>query len=152
MRAWICSRMLSVLELPRWHKGRLWAAEVFAGQVIAFAADGAAHVVINGAGVLAGFGWIPDGSLLAVTLGGGCYHDTLADVQVSVGGNRLLVTAGQRGTKPGSVGTRVSSPSACGERRPARPALTGLVRARASARLAGRSQKPRLRTHDTRAA
>jgi hypothetical protein len=61
--------------------------------------------------VLAGFGWIPDGSLLAVTLGGGCYRDTLADVQVSVGGNRLLVTAGQRGTKPGSVGNRVSSPS-----------------------------------------
>ena len=39
MRAWICSRMLSFLELPRWHKGRLRAADMFAGQVIAFAAD-----------------------------------------------------------------------------------------------------------------
>ena len=104
MRAWICSRMLSFLELPRWHKGRLWAADMFAGQVIAFAADVAAHVVITVPEVLAGFGWIPDGSLLAVTLGGGCYRDTLADVQVSADGNRLLVTAGQRGMKPGPSG------------------------------------------------
>jgi len=114
MRAWICSRMLSFLELPRWHKGRLWAADMFAGQVIAFAADVAAHVVITVPEVLAGFGWIPDGSLLAVTLGGGCYRDTLADVQVSADGNRLLVTAGERGTKPGQWAT--------GSRRPARVA------------------------------
>ena len=43
---------------------------LFAGQVIAFAADVAAHVVITVPEVLAGFGWIPDGSLLAATLGG----------------------------------------------------------------------------------
>jgi hypothetical protein len=43
---------------------------MFAGQVIAFAADEAAHVVITMPEVLAGFGWMPDGSLLAVTRGG----------------------------------------------------------------------------------
>ena len=64
--------MLSFLALPRWHKGRLWAADMFAGQVIAFAADGAAHVVITVPEVLAGFGWIPDGSLLVVTAAAGC--------------------------------------------------------------------------------
>ena len=45
---------------------------------------------------------------------GGCYRDTLADVQVSADGNRLLVTAGERGTKPGQWAT--------GSRRPARVA------------------------------
>jgi hypothetical protein len=39
---------------------------MFAGQVVAFAADGAAQVVITVPEVLAGFGWMPDGSLLAV--------------------------------------------------------------------------------------
>ena len=37
----------SFLEVPRWHEGRLWAADMFAGQVVAFAADGAAQVVIT---------------------------------------------------------------------------------------------------------
>ncbi|HEY1003836.1 MAG TPA: SMP-30/gluconolactonase/LRE family protein [Streptosporangiaceae bacterium] len=36
----------------------------------AFTADGAAQVVITVPEVLAGFGWIPDGSLLVVTRGG----------------------------------------------------------------------------------
>jgi sugar lactone lactonase YvrE len=60
----------SFLELPRWHGGRLWAADMLAGQVVAFAADGSAHVVITIPEVLAGFGWMPDGSLLVVTRGG----------------------------------------------------------------------------------
>ena len=60
----------SFLEVPRWHAGRLWAAYMFAGQVVAFAADGAAQVVITVPEVLAGFGWMPDGPLLAVTRGG----------------------------------------------------------------------------------
>ena len=63
----------SFLEVPRWHEGRLWAADMFAGQVVAFAADGAAQVVITVPEVpemLAGFGWMPDGSLLILTRGG----------------------------------------------------------------------------------
>jgi hypothetical protein len=60
----------SFLELPRWHEGRLWAGYMFAGQVVAFAADGTAQVVITVPEVLAGFGWMPDGSLLVVTRGG----------------------------------------------------------------------------------
>jgi sugar lactone lactonase YvrE len=60
----------SFLEFPRWHEGRLWAADMFAGQVVAFTADGAAQVVITVPEVLAGFGWMPDGSLLVVTRGG----------------------------------------------------------------------------------
>jgi len=60
----------SFLELPRWHEARLWAADMFAGQVVAFAADGAAQVVMTVPEVLAGFGSMPDGSLLVVTRGG----------------------------------------------------------------------------------
>ena len=60
----------SFLEVPRWHEGRLWAADMFAGHVVAFAADGAAQVVITVPEVLAGFGWMPDGELLVVTRGG----------------------------------------------------------------------------------
>jgi sugar lactone lactonase YvrE len=60
----------SFLEVPRWHEGQLWAADIFAGQVVAFAADGAAQVVMTVPEVLAGFGWMPDGALLVVTRSG----------------------------------------------------------------------------------
>jgi sugar lactone lactonase YvrE len=60
----------SFLEVPRWHEGRLWAADMFAGQVIAFAADGAAQVIMTVPEVLAGLGWMSDGGLLVVTRGG----------------------------------------------------------------------------------
>lgn len=36
----------SFLELPRWHEGRLWAADIFAGQVVALTTDGAAQVLV----------------------------------------------------------------------------------------------------------
>lgn len=42
---------------------------MFAGQVVAFAADGAAKVVMTVPEVLAGFGWMPDRSLLVLTRG-----------------------------------------------------------------------------------
>jgi len=60
----------SFLEIPRWHEGQLWAADMLAGQVVAFAADGAAQVVTTVPELLAGFGWMPDGSLLVVTRSG----------------------------------------------------------------------------------
>jgi sugar lactone lactonase YvrE len=60
----------SFLEFPRWYEGRLWAADMFAAQVVAFAGDGAAQVVMTVPEVLAGFGWMPDGALLVVTRGG----------------------------------------------------------------------------------
>jgi hypothetical protein len=43
---------------------------MFAGQVVAFAPDGAAQVVMTVPEALAGFGWMPDGSLLVLTRGG----------------------------------------------------------------------------------
>ena len=46
----------SFLEIPRWHQGRLWAAEMFAGQVVAFTADGVTQMVMTVPEVLAGFG------------------------------------------------------------------------------------------------
>ena len=60
----------SFLEVPRWHEGRLWVADMFAGHVVAFAADSAAKAVMTVPEVLAGFGWMPDGRLLAVTRSG----------------------------------------------------------------------------------
>jgi hypothetical protein len=34
------------MEVPRWHDGQLWAADLFTGEVIAFTGDGAAQVVV----------------------------------------------------------------------------------------------------------
>ena len=72
----------SFLELPRWHEGRLWAADMFAGQVVAFAADGAAQVVITVPEVLAGFGWMPD------RLAAGCDPRRAAAAAAGRAGNR----------------------------------------------------------------
>lgn len=71
MGAWTCSRMVfrswSSLAGTKADCGQRICS---LGQVVAFSADGAARVVITVPEVLAGFGWMPDGSLLVVTRGG----------------------------------------------------------------------------------
>lgn len=57
----------SFLEVPRWHLGRLWAADLFAGQIIAVAGDGSVDVAVEVPDVPVGLGWTPDGQLLVVT-------------------------------------------------------------------------------------
>lgn len=50
------------LETPRWHDGRLWAADLYGRQVVRFSPDGSAELVIDVPGNPAGFGWTRDGA------------------------------------------------------------------------------------------
>jgi len=55
-------------ECPRWHDGRLWYSDFYDHAVHALAADGADERVVEVAGQPAGLGWMPDGSLLIVSM------------------------------------------------------------------------------------
>lgn len=55
-------------ESPRWHAGRLWVSDFWAGEILAFAPNGAAETVIRIPGSPGGLGWSPDGTLLAVSI------------------------------------------------------------------------------------
>lgn len=46
----------SFLEVPRWHDGRLWVADMFSGHVIAFASGGSVDVAVEVPGVPVGLG------------------------------------------------------------------------------------------------
>jgi sugar lactone lactonase YvrE len=58
------------LESPRWHAGRLWAADLFAGQILAFSSTGETELALNAAGMPAGLGWNPAERLHVVTADG----------------------------------------------------------------------------------
>jgi sugar lactone lactonase YvrE len=60
----------SFLETPRWHGGRLWAADLFRSQVLAFTANGSLDVSVEVPDVPVGLGWSPDARLLVLTRGG----------------------------------------------------------------------------------
>ncbi len=53
-------------ECPRWHDGRLWFSDFFAGAVFSAAEDGEWHAEVEVPGEPAGLGWLPDGRLLIV--------------------------------------------------------------------------------------
>lgn len=53
-------------ECPRWHDGRLWFSDFFAGAVYSAGADGEWHAEVEVPGEPAGLGWLPDGRLLIV--------------------------------------------------------------------------------------
>ncbi|MFI5041346.1 MAG: SMP-30/gluconolactonase/LRE family protein [Acidimicrobiales bacterium] len=55
-------------ECPRWHEGRLWYSDFFDHAVHALVPDGADERVVEVAGQPAGLGWMPDGSLLIVSM------------------------------------------------------------------------------------
>ena len=55
-------------ECPRWHDGRLWYSDFFDHAVHALAPGGADERVVEVAGQPAGLGWMPDGSLLIVSM------------------------------------------------------------------------------------
>ena len=56
------------LEGPRWHQGRLWMSDMFAGKVYALAPDGAVEVVAEVPGRPSGIGFLPDGTPLIVSM------------------------------------------------------------------------------------
>jgi sugar lactone lactonase YvrE len=55
-------------ESPRWHEGRLWVSDFWAFQVIAVSPDGATEMVAEVPGSPSGLGWLPDGTLLVVSM------------------------------------------------------------------------------------
>ncbi|GAA1382619.1 SMP-30/gluconolactonase/LRE family protein [Pseudonocardia kongjuensis] len=55
------------LEAPRWHDGRLWASDFFAGHVLRIEADGSHQPVAEIEGAPSGLGFLADGSILVVS-------------------------------------------------------------------------------------
>jgi sugar lactone lactonase YvrE len=55
-------------EGPRWHEGRWWASDFYRHAVLAVDTDGNAETVLEVEGQPSGLGWLPDGSLLVVSM------------------------------------------------------------------------------------
>ncbi|MEA2279623.1 MAG: hypothetical protein QOK21_230 [Solirubrobacteraceae bacterium] len=58
----------SFFEAPRWHDGRWWVSDFYRRTVFAIGAGGRAEAVMEVEGMPSGLGWMPDGSLLAVSM------------------------------------------------------------------------------------
>src|SRR4051794_33066339 len=64
---------MSYLECPRWHDGRLYVSDFYTQRVLAVDLDGAGgadaiDVVAEVPGQPSGIGWLPDGSMLVVSM------------------------------------------------------------------------------------
>ena len=55
-------------ESPRWHDGRLWVSDYWRHQVLAISPQGVAETVVEVPGSPSGLGWLPDGTLLVVSM------------------------------------------------------------------------------------
>lgn len=55
-------------EGPRWRDGRWWVSDFYRHTVFAVAPDGREEAVVEVAGQPSGLGWMPDGSLLVVSM------------------------------------------------------------------------------------
>jgi sugar lactone lactonase YvrE len=55
-------------ECPRWHQGRLWVSDYWRYQVLAIAPEGTTETVAEVPGAPSGLGWLPDGTLLVVSM------------------------------------------------------------------------------------
>jgi sugar lactone lactonase YvrE len=58
----------SFFEGPRWHDDRWWVSDFYRHQVMAVTPDGRAEAVMTVEGQPSGLGWMPDGSLLVVSM------------------------------------------------------------------------------------
>jgi sugar lactone lactonase YvrE len=58
----------SFFEGPRWHEGRWWVSDFYRHLVLAVDEDGRAEEVMTVEGQPSGLGWMPDGSLLVVSM------------------------------------------------------------------------------------
>lgn len=60
---------MSYLECPRWHEGRIWAADFYTHQVVSAAEDGSdLRVEADVPQQPSGIDWLPDGRLLVVSM------------------------------------------------------------------------------------
>jgi sugar lactone lactonase YvrE len=64
----IMTRDIYFGEAPRWHDGRLWFSDFYGHCVHALTPDGADDVVLRIDGQPSGLGWLPDGTLLVVSM------------------------------------------------------------------------------------
>jgi sugar lactone lactonase YvrE len=55
-------------ECPRWHDGRLWVSDYWRYQVLAISPDGTTETVADVPGAPSGLGWLPDDTLLVVSM------------------------------------------------------------------------------------
>jgi sugar lactone lactonase YvrE len=55
-------------EGPRWHEGRLWYSDFYQHTVYAVDAEGTREPIVEVAGQPSGLGWLPDGTLLVVSM------------------------------------------------------------------------------------
>jgi sugar lactone lactonase YvrE len=55
-------------EGPRWHEGRWWVSDFYRHEVRTVTVDGTEEVVLEVPGQPSGLGWLPDGSLLVVSM------------------------------------------------------------------------------------
>jgi sugar lactone lactonase YvrE len=55
-------------ESPRWHDGRLWVSDYWRHQVLAISPQGVAETVVEVPDSPSGLGWLPDGTLLVVSM------------------------------------------------------------------------------------
>ena len=84
-------------ECPRWHEGTFWFSDMYTGTLKTLDADGNATVVVDANAraadtdvpiVLGGFGWLPDGRLIVVSM-----HEQLVLVHSGGGPGDLSVYA-----------------------------------------------------------
>lgn len=59
---------LTFPEGPRWHENRLWFSDFYNHRVIAVGLDGIAETIATVPQIPSGLGWMPDGSLLIVSM------------------------------------------------------------------------------------
>jgi sugar lactone lactonase YvrE len=59
---------LAFPEGPRWHDGRLWFSDQHDKRVVAMTPAGAAETIVEVPQQPSGLGWLPDGSLLVVSM------------------------------------------------------------------------------------
>jgi sugar lactone lactonase YvrE len=55
-------------EAPRWHNGRWWVSDFYRQAVYAVDTDGTEQLVVEVENQPSGLGWLPDGSLLIVSM------------------------------------------------------------------------------------
>jgi sugar lactone lactonase YvrE len=55
-------------EGPRWHEGRWWVSDFYRHAVVTVDGDGREEAVVEVEGQPSGLGWMPDGSLLVVSM------------------------------------------------------------------------------------
>jgi sugar lactone lactonase YvrE len=58
---------LGLVESPRWHDGRLWVSDWFAGEILAVDLAGESEVMTHVSSFPICFDWLPDGRLLIVS-------------------------------------------------------------------------------------